>query len=192
VRTILDHTHEMNPDRAAAHVAIFSTLGFSELRDSRVMPEFALEDGHIEGRQKVAETLAALPKPLWLYGAVSQGRLIVQVGDLNERPDLRRRYDLWHKDRSGRPRPYAHATPMDGATVLCCTDAHGLRVHWRDFAKYERDYFPAGTFSYGMSDVVSGKSPALRRFERAELEGISWTIGISNGGSGVLFLERPE
>jgi len=190
VLTILDHTDEVDPDRGAAHVATFCVLAFSELRDAP-LPEFALEGKGIEGRQRVVETLAKLPKPMWLDGAVRSGRLIVQVGDLNDRPDVRQRYDRWHSDRMERARRPPYSLP-DAAVVLCCTDAHGIRVRWRDFAKYQRDYFPAGTFSYGMSDVVNGKSPSLRGFEPAELEGVSWTISISHGGSGVLILEKPE
>jgi len=189
VRTILDYLGEVDPDRGAAHVAAFCVLAFSELRDAP-LPEFALQEEGVEGRQRVVDALAKVSKPVWLDGAVRSGRLIVQVGDLNERPDLRRRYDRWRNDRMERAPRHPYSLP-DPAVVLCCTEAHGIRVHWRDFAKYQRDYFPAGTFSYGMS-AVNGKSPSLRLFEPAELEGVSWTIRISHGGSGVLILEKTE
>ncbi len=53
---------------------------------------------------------------------------------------------------------------------------------------YQRDYFPAaGSFGYGMSDVIGGKSDSLRHFEPEELEGVARTIGIGGGGSGFMF-----
>jgi hypothetical protein len=188
VRNILDRTDETNAGRAAAQVALFAVLSCGELRDSVPIPDLVLGPGGILGRDEVVRSLAALSKPVWIDGTVRAGRISLQVGPLSDRPDLQHRYEVWHRNRKESRSPYP--PPTDEALVLCHTEAHALRIRWRDFVKYQRDYILSGPFSYGISDV-EGKSPSLKTFEPAELQGITRTISIGRPGP-ILILDEGQ
>jgi len=189
-RHILDRSEEADRDRGAAHVAFFCALACTEGSDSAAAQDgefvFGAESAVLD-REQLVTRLAALPKPVWVDASSRGGRLAVQAGPLKDRPDIQLRYDRWHEPKTTTPH---YPPPADDAGVLLSTETHGLRARWRDFVQYQRDYFPTGYFSYGMSDV-GGISPQLREFSSSELAGVARTISVMRPGP-VLWLDEQE